>query len=273
MYRQELSQISELTSEMQNSRGAVTRSAKRRYPPSKTLSSTSIAAPLPTKTGSPVSVNVAFSVPHMCVHTHGGAKTKGNGPTDRHCCGNARVKRRQQPHWALARALRGLLHILLARHEVAEELEVAAAPFFLRVLVIGGLLLDDVGDLLVEVRRALLVEIDVRRVCGGDNGRYGREKVGTLSPEQLEELVLEVLTEADDMVGIICPNDKDPFIALKRHEPVSGIGKHQYGAVKLTMNAPHCSLSARGSQLMVSKIWIRVLLSMYRQSSSGPLWE
>lgn len=39
------------------------------------------------------------------------------------------------------------------------------------------------------------------------------------------------------------------------------------------MKAAHCSLSALGRSIIVSKIWIRVLASTYIELSSGPLRE
>ena len=80
--------------------------------------------------------------------------------------------------------------------------------------------------------------------------RVGSREHESVLPHELDELFLELASERDDRVKVIGPYDHHTLIALHGGERNQG-GK---GSGTLTMNAPHCSLSALGSMLIVSTI-------------------
>lgn len=121
----------------------------------------------------------------------------------------------------------------------------------------AGLLLpldDRLHFFLVDDLRLLFSKIDIGGGVGS-RGRDGRAEGGesrALSPNQFDQLVLKVPAGRDDIVEIVGPNNEYTFVALMdRVQTTNGVQNCQS---RRTMKAPHCSLSARGSQAIVSRI-------------------
>ncbi len=180
--------------------------------------------------------------------------------TDRKRRRDTAVERCKQTSGPLCRTVSSLLHIFLTGVEVAES-KVTGPLLSLLVyspLAALDLLLGDGGDLrLIDDLVGLLIEVNGGADGRGNSGREGGE-VGSLVPHELDELVLKVPTGRNDVVEIVCPHDQHTLVTLQA--PKSNVNAWERHNIKYlrTMKAPHCSLSARGSQPMVSKIWIRV---------------
>jgi len=80
--------------------------------------------------------------------------------------------------------------------------------------------------------------------------RVGSGECESVLPHELDQLLLELASEWDNCVKVIGPDDHHAFITLHGGENESKLGNVE----KLTMNAPHCSLSALGNMLMESTI-------------------